>query len=137
MSTSTSVHSNAFNFMSFIEGQVDPRTGLYTCSIKLPELLANQLCGPVVPLHLNFNPLNGADSGFGKGWNLQLSQFNPSNGKLALYTGEVFKVNIEDENTVIPEKKIDSFHFHVLNNNRYRVEHKSGLVEILKVGQSQ
>ena len=65
MSTSTSVHSNAFNFMSFIEGQVDPRTGLYTCSIKLPELLANQLCGPVVPLHLNFNPLNGADSGFG------------------------------------------------------------------------
>ena len=137
MSTSTSVHSNAFNFMSFIEGQVDPRTGLYTCSIKLPELLANQLCGPVVPLHLNFNPLNGADSGFGKGWNLQLSQFNPSNGKLALYTGEVFKVNIEDENTVIPEKKIDSFHFHVLDNNRYRVEHKSGLVEILKVGQGQ
>ena len=137
MSTSTSVHSNAFNFMSFIESQVDPRTGLYTCSIKLPELMANQLCGPVVPLHLNFNPLNSGDSGFGKGWNLQLSQFNPLSGILALYTGETFKVNVQGAETVIPEKKIDSFHFHVLGNQRYRVEHKSGLVEILEVGQKQ
>ena len=137
MSTSTAVHSNAFNFMSFIEGQVDPRTGQYTCSIKLPELLANTLCGPVVPLHLNFNPLNSGDSGFGKGWNLQLSQFNPANGILALYTGEVFKVNVQGSSSVIPEKKIDSFHFHVLGNKRYRVEHKSGLIEILEVGQGQ
>lgn len=137
MSTSTSIHSNAFNFMSFIEGQVDPRTGQYTSSIKLPELLANQLSGPVVPLHLNFNPLNSGDSGFGKGWNLQLTQFNPASGVLALYTGEVFKVYVQGAETVIPEKKIDSFHFHVLSNTRYRVEHKSGLIEILEVGQGQ
>ena len=137
MSTSTSVHSNAFNFMSFIEGQVDPRTGQYTCSIELPALLANQLCGPVVPLRLNFNPLNNRDSGFGKGWNLQLSQFNPVSGVLALYTGEVFKVNLQGSSSFIPEKKLDSFHFHVLSHTRYRVEHKSGLIEILEVGQGQ
>ena len=137
MSTSTSVHSNAFNFMSFIEGQVDPRTGQYTCSIKLPELLGNKLCGPVVPLHLNFNPLNSGDSGFGEGWNLQLSQFNPANGVLALYTGEVFKVNVQGSGINIPEKKLDSFHFHALSNQRYRIEHKSGLVEILEVGQGR
>lgn len=105
MSTSTSVHSNAFNFMSFIEGQVDPRTGQYTCSIQLPELSANKLCGPVLPLSLNFNPLNSGDSGFGKGWNLQLSQFNPSSGVLALHTGEVFKVNVQHYEIEIPEKK--------------------------------
>jgi len=67
MAISTSVSSNAFNFMNFIHSQVDPRTGQYTCAISLPELKANNLCGPVVPLQLNFNPLNSGDSGFGKG----------------------------------------------------------------------
>lgn len=131
MSTSTAVHSNAFNFMSFILSQVDPRTGQYTCAISLPELKANNLCGPVVPLQLNFNPLNTPDSGFGKGWNLQLSQFNTTNRILSLYTGESFKANPGANGMEIPEKKIDSFHFHDLGNQRYRVEHKSGLVEIL------
>ena len=137
MSTTTSVHSNAFNFMSFIQGQVDPRTGQYTCSIKLPEVLANSLCGPIIPLQLNFNALNSADSGFGKGWNLQLTQFNPASRVLSLHTGEVFKINLQDSEVIIPEKKLDSFHFHVLGNQRYRVEHKSGLIEILEVGQGQ
>lgn len=137
MTLSTSVSSNAFNFTNFINSQVDPRTGQYTCAINLPELKANNLCGPTVPLQLNFNPLNNSDSGFGKGWNLQLSQFNPANGILSLYTGETFKINLQESEVLIPEKKLDSFHFHVLGNNRYRIEHKSGLIEILQVGQSQ
>jgi RHS repeat-associated protein len=137
MSTSTSIHSNAFNFLSFILSQVDPRTGQYTCAISLPELKANDLCGPVVPLQLNFNPLNSADSGFGKGWNLQLSQYDPDSRILSLYTGETFKANPVDNGMEIPEKKLDSFHFHDLGNQRYKVEHKSGLVEILQVGQGQ
>jgi RHS repeat-associated protein len=137
MSTETSIHSNAFNFLSFILNQVDPRTGQYTCAISLPELKANDLCGPVVPLQLNFNPLNNTDSGFGKGWNLQLSQYDPNRRIISLYTGETFKANIGADGMEIPEKKLDSFHFHDLGNQRYRVEHKSGLVEILQVGQGQ
>lgn len=137
MSTSTSIHSNAFNFLSFILSQVDPRTGQYTCAISLPELKANDLCGPVVPLQLNFNPLNSADSGFGKGWNLQLSQYDPASRILSLYTGETFKANPGPDGMEIPEKKLDTFHFHDLGNQRYKVEHKSGLVEILQVGQGQ
>ncbi|MEB2626688.1 hypothetical protein, partial [Pseudomonas sp. YuFO8] len=118
MSTSTTIHSNAFNFMSYMQGQVDPRTGQYTCAISLPELKANNLCGPVVPLQLNFNPLNPSDSGFGKGWNLQLSQYHPTSRILSLYTGETFKVNLGGGVTVIPEKKIDSFHFHEFQENQ-------------------
>ena len=140
MSTETSIHSNAFNFLSFILNQVDPRTGQYTCAISLPELKANDLCGPVVPLQLNFNPLNNTDSGFGKGWNLQLSQYDPNRRIISLYTGETFKANTGadgDNGMEIPEKKLDSFHFHDLGNQRYRVDHKSGLVEILEVGQGQ
>ncbi|NNA00404.1 sugar-binding protein, partial [Pseudomonas lundensis] len=139
MSTSTTLHSNAFNFMSFIQGQVDPRTGQYTGAITLPELMANQLSGPVVPLQLSFNALNVQDSGFGKGWNLQLSQFDPGSGALSLHTGETFtvKVSLDGTELTIPEKKIDSFHFYKLGDKRYRIDHKSGLIEILEVGQGE
>ncbi|NNA20328.1 RHS repeat protein [Pseudomonas lundensis] len=139
MSTSTTLHSNAFNFMSFIQGQVDPRTGQYTGAITLPELMANQLSGPVVPLQLNFSPLNVQDSGFGKGWNLQLSQFDPRSGVLSLHTGETFTVQVGLDGTelTIPEKKIDSFHFYKEGDKRYRIDHKSGLIEILEVGQGE
>ncbi len=57
MTQATSVHSNAFNFMSFIQGGVDPRTGQYTVAIDLPELKANDLQGPGFALRLAFNPL--------------------------------------------------------------------------------
>ncbi|WLG99817.1 sugar-binding protein [Pseudomonas beijingensis] len=137
MTTPTSVPSNAFNFLNFILSQVDPRTGQYTCAISLPELKANNLCGPTVPLPLNFNPLNRTDSGFGKGWSLQLSHYDPNRRIISLYTGENFKVNSGPDGIEIPEKKLDSFHFHDLGNKRYRIEHKSGLVEILEVGQGQ
>ncbi|WP_448144969.1 RHS repeat-associated core domain-containing protein [Pseudomonas silesiensis] len=141
MSTSTSVHSNAFNFTSFIQSQVDPRTGQYTCAISLPELKANNLCGPVVPLQLNFNPLNAPDSGYGKCWNLQLSQYNTASRVLSLYTGETFRIDQGLNGLEVPEQKIESFHIHKSTDTDgqdiWRVDHKSGLVEILKVKHGQ
>ena len=92
MTLSSSVHSQAFGFMSFLQNGVDPRTGQYTLSVSFPELKSNWLCGPAVPLALSFNPMNILDSGFGLGWNLNLSQFTPHNSILALCTGETFKV---------------------------------------------
>ncbi|WP_460318719.1 RHS repeat domain-containing protein [Pseudomonas ogarae] len=136
MAASTSVHSNAFNFMSFMEGGVDPRTGQFTFAISLPDIKANYLRGPSVPLNLAYNPLNRQDSGYGYGWNLQLSQYTPSNQILSLSTGETFKVTGSDTvsgQLVMKEKKLDSFHFHQLDETHYRVVHKSGLVEILEV----
>ncbi|MEE1920602.1 sugar-binding protein [Pseudomonas sp. 148P] len=134
MTTSSVVSSNAFNFMSYMNNSVDPRTGQYTLSIDLPELKANALAGPDVPLRLDFNPLNTLDSGFGLGWNLRLSQFNPNNRMLSLHTGESFKVTGTDGNEpVIKERKLDTFRFFIDDDETYRVVHKSGLVEILKV----
>ncbi|MFD2980304.1 hypothetical protein, partial [Klebsiella pneumoniae] len=54
------------------------------------------------------------------------------------YSGEQFKVvdNGPGRKGRAPERKIDSFHFeHVLveGETRYRVAHKSGLIELLKV----
>jgi hypothetical protein len=136
MTISTSVHSNAFNFMSFLQNGVDPRTGQYTLSINLPDVKTNDLRGPGVPLTLVYNPLNNQDSGFGLGWNLQLSQYSPGNQVLSLSTGETFKVTGSDSVTgqlTMKEKKLDSFHFYQQDDTHYRVMHKSGLVEILEV----
>ena len=134
MTTSTSVHSNAFNFMSFLQSGVDPRTGQYTVSISLPDVKTNDLRGPGVPLALSFNPLNTLDSGFGHGWNLQLSQYTPGNQVLSLSSGETFKVTGRDSASgqlTMKEKKLDSFHFYEEGVDQFRVVHKSGLVEVL------
>jgi RHS repeat-associated protein len=136
MTVSTSVHSNAFNFMSFLQSGVDPRTGQYTVSINLPDVKTNDLRGPGAPLTLTFNPLNPVDSGFGMGWNLQLSQYTPGNKILSLSTGETFKVTGSDSNSgqlLMEEKKLDSFHFYQDSSTRYRVMHTSGLIEILEL----
>lgn len=138
MTTNSVVHSNAFNFMSFVQSGVDPRTGQYTAAIELPELAANYLNGPNLPLRIAFNPMNPEDSGFGAGWRLGLSEYDLDNRMLSLHSGERFKVidNGPGQSAVVPERKIDSFHFeHVLvgGETRYRVAHKSGLIELLKV----
>ncbi|GAB7529469.1 RHS repeat-associated core domain-containing protein [Pseudomonas sp. 3A(2025)] len=135
MAVSTSVHSNAFNFMSFLKNGVDPRTGQYTVSITLPDVKTNDLRGPGVPLALVYNPLNTVDSGLGLGWSLQLSQFTPGNRVISLSTGESFKASMDGDNGELkmPEKKIDSFHLYRESSSRYRVMHKSGLVEVLEV----
>ncbi|WP_462402895.1 RHS repeat-associated core domain-containing protein [Pseudomonas sp. Marseille-QA0332] len=128
------IHSSAANFLSFVQNSVDPRTGQYTLAIELPALVGNDLIGPQLPLRLSFNPFNDQDSGFGQGWNLALSQYVPATHMLSLHTGESYKVTGSGPQPAIREKKIDSFHFHddsTSSDQRYRIVHKSGLVEML------
>ena len=135
MTRSTAVHSNGFNFLSFMQNNVDVRTGQYTVAIELPSLTGNCLVGPGLPVRLAYNALNDLDSGYGKGWNLSLSQYIPRTGALSLHTGENFTVNEFDNGQVarIREKKLDTFHFHKDDEHNYRVVHRTGLVEHLKV----
>ncbi|WP_407309210.1 RHS repeat domain-containing protein [Pseudomonas sp. nanlin1] len=136
----TAVHSKAFDFMSFLTTGVDPRTGQYPLSINVPELKGNDLSGPDLALKLDFNPLRTEDSGFGHGWGINLSQYTPRDQILALSTGETFKVTGSGFQPEIAEKKLDSFHFYNLGFDplnpepgKYKVVHKSGLVEVLQL----
>ncbi|MFK3726302.1 sugar-binding protein, partial [Pseudomonas monteilii] len=117
---------------SFVQNSVDPRTGQYTLGIELPELVGNDLSGPSLPLRLTYNPLNDQDSGFGVGWTLNLTQYVPSSNMLTLHTGERYKVMGSSSDYDIPERKLETFHFHVDDAERFRVVHKSGLVEFLE-----
>ena len=131
MTTHTNVNSNAFNYLEFFKSSVDPRTGQYTLSIDLPELKANALSGPDLPLKLDFSPLNLEDSGYGIGWNLRLSQYVIATHMLSLYTGESFKVTGDGAEPSIAEKRLDSFRFYDDANDTWRIVHRSGLVEVL------
>ncbi|KPW95529.1 YD repeat-containing protein-containing protein, partial [Pseudomonas syringae pv. coryli] len=135
MAASTSVHSNALNFMSCLKSGVDPRTGLYNISISLPDLQSNDLRGPEFRLDMSYSQLNKLDSGYGLGWNLQVSQYDPATQILSLSTGETFRVDGTSSGgrLTMTEKKLDTFHFYKLDDERYRVVHKSGLEEILKL----
>ncbi|MDH1931990.1 hypothetical protein [Pseudomonas sp. GD03696] len=109
----------------------------YALSIDLPTLNANNLCGPDLPLQLNFNPMNNEKTGFGTGWSLKLTRFTVSSGMLNLHSGERFKVdnNGPGEAAVIAERKLESFHFSDISEGeqkRFRIAHKSGLTEILE-----
>lgn len=138
MSTSTSVHSSALNFMRSVQNGVDPRTGQYRVSLALPELKANDLCGPDFPLSLGFSTLNRQDRGYGTGWTFQLSEYAPRTGVLSLYTGELHTVtaNGADDELLMETKKLDSFRFYNHGTHegkrRYRLAHKDGMVEILE-----
>jgi YD repeat-containing protein len=141
MTIKTSVHSNAFNFMSFMQGGVDPRTGQYTVSLSLPDVKTNDLQGPGLPLSLGFNPLNTIDSGYGRGWNLQLSQYDVSKNIISLSTGETFALTSQDPEVGgrarmwFGEQKLDTFHCYAVpavgGGKHYWVMHKSGLKEVL------
>ncbi|MGY2339998.1 sugar-binding protein [Pseudomonas sp. SDO5532_S415] len=134
MAISTSVHSDAFKFMSFLAGGVDPRTGQYTRTLTLLDVKTNDLQGPGQKVEMNYNPLNTLDTGYGLGWTLRLSQYTPGNNVLALSTGETLKVTGTSGNQlVMKEKKLDSFHFFRIDDEHFRVDHKSGVVEFLKV----
>lgn len=138
----TSVHSNAFNFASFVESGVDSRTGLYTLRLSLHEVEVNALRGPVVPLNVDYNPASTLDNGYSPGWRLALTQYTPSTQIVATHSGETFKVTGdyaaegEPDRLKIKEQKIQSFKLYTLTGDPrgdFKVVHKSGLVEILKL----
>lgn len=136
MTANSSVSSNALNFMSAIKNGVDPRTGLYTVSVSLPEIPTNDLRGLGFNLAFAYSPLNTQDRGYGYGWGAHLSQYIPGTQILSLSTGETFKVTGSDSASgqlLMKEKKLDTFHFYQESSTRYRVMHKSGMVEVLEV----
>ncbi len=133
MTLNTNLHSNALNFTSYTTGGVDPRTGQYTVAIELPELGGNDRQGPEFQPKLFFNPLNDGDSGYGWGWNLQISQYTPHNQMLSLSTGESLKITDRSSRPMkLREQQLASFHVYPEDDDGLRVVHHSGVVEILK-----
>ena len=127
---SGTLHSGAFNFSSFIQSGVDPRTGSYSCNLALNEVLGNRLCGPTVPLALVFSAFNSRNSGLGTGWSLPLSSYNRTNHKLSLSSGTCYHVHTHGTTVSLLDKKLDTVKVHV-HEDTWVIEHKNGTVEEL------
>ncbi|KAL7902712.1 hypothetical protein HDV63DRAFT_169648 [Trichoderma sp. SZMC 28014] len=125
------IYSQGFNFTSFIQGGVDPRTGQYTCSVAVYEAPAESRNCPSLHLSLIYNAINAQDIGFGKGWSLNLSSYQHREPHtLVLSTGENYQVTETTSSAVVKDQKLKSFQFKK-KENHYEVIHKSGQVEIL------
>lgn len=136
------LYSQASNFLAHVSTGVDPRTGQFTLSAKLPGLQANNLAGPVVSLSLRFSPLaSHSDAGFGYGWQLGVSMLDLNTNRLSLVTGEQFRLDRHksdfSDNGLLAfhDQKLRSFVVRQIgiDGRMFRVEHKSGDTEWLEV----
>lgn len=128
-SNNTDFYSQSSNFVSYVSGGVDPRTGLFKIQLPLVNLHTNALAGPALSLTLNYDPLSETNNGFGIGFNLNLTSYDTNTGKLLLSSGEEYRV---DKNTLnIKQHKLKNFIFNKIDDTHCAVTYKSGQVETL------
>ncbi|KAF3221860.1 hypothetical protein TWF679_007075 [Orbilia oligospora] len=125
------IYSQAYNFGSFIQKGVDPRTGQYTCSISLYKTPASVRNCPAFNLTLSYNPLNNKDIGLGEGWALNLPSYEHGKSKtLLLSSGEHYKIDETPNGLTAKDQKLKNFHFKKRGSD-YQVTYKTGQIEIL------
>ncbi|MCJ1239215.1 hypothetical protein MMC14_007209 [Varicellaria rhodocarpa] len=130
-SSQNSPYSQAFNFGSFIQDKVDPRTGQYTCTIEIYKAPTQTRNCPPLQLSLSYNPMNSQDIGFGQGWALNLSSYQHRQSKtLLLSTGEQFRITETASALTVDDQKLKSFQFKKKDSN-FQIVHKDGQIEIL------
>ncbi|MBB1585073.1 RHS repeat-associated core domain-containing protein [Serratia sp. OS31] len=120
------------NFSDAVNGDVDPRTGLFNINISLGELTSNNQLGPKLPLSLSYSPLENNNVGFGIGFNFSLSYYDPENNILCLSTGERFSVSDKGDGVFeIKQQKLKNFDFKRELDGSYKITHKDGSMEFL------
>ncbi|QSZ29625.1 hypothetical protein DSL72_004141 [Monilinia vaccinii-corymbosi] len=130
MPTDNTLYSQGVNFGSFVQEGVDARTGQYTSSITLYEAPSKaRNCAPF-KLLLRFSPLNTANVGFGKGWSLNLSQYQHiAPRSLVLSTGEHYQIS-NTGGLRVEDQKLQSFQFQQQGSD-FQIIHKDGQIEVL------
>jgi YD repeat-containing protein len=135
------IYSQSNNFLGVVQSAVDPRTGQFNLAITLPAVHANYLSGPSFALTLAFSPLASLlDEGFGLGWSPLVTALTLSVDAsfLKLSSGEQFAVDQgasaeqAGSEMVLTDLKLKSLRVSKLSDDSYRIDSKSGEVEILE-----
>jgi RHS repeat-associated protein len=122
----------AGNQLGAARSGVDPRTGQFGAAIQLGHMTGNGLRGPQMPLGLGYQPFATQDYGFGRGWALPWTTYDPNTGDLGTLfasEGANFKVT-KDNNPSITQQKPPALDFALVGND-YVVTHAHGGVEVL------
>ncbi|WGV98277.1 RHS repeat protein [Vibrio sp. YMD68] len=126
--------SNAFNFSEFVNSGVDPRTGSYSISFTLGELLSNRLSGPNFQLSISHNCLNHNDEGFGLGWSLSMPGYNKINRRLTLGSGKSFETILSNNSNefFMPHRKTKDVRAYLVNKNTtIKVVYKNSSIDYI------
>jgi len=131
-SSENNLQANAHNFNSYIESGVDPRTGTYSFSFSLSDMLANNLSGPAFSLKLGFDLFNRKDQGFGLNWAIPVTYFDNKAQTLYLSNGTSYKAKYVDGTFMLLDNKVKDITIRRYElSNELIVEHKSGVIEVL------
>ncbi|MCU6173816.1 RHS repeat domain-containing protein [Citrobacter cronae] len=123
-------YSQAGNFTSSLQAEVDVRTGLYKCNFPILNITGNHGIGPVQDITLSYTPLDTLNRGFGQGWGLGLSYYDKKNGLLVTANGEQYKIVENTTSVMIQQNKLENIKFEKFTDH-YKLIYKSGVVEIL------
>lgn len=125
--------TQAGNFTSALQTDVDPRTGQFTVNFPLCSLVGNNLLGPNIDFTLGYNSLDKKNLGFGKGFSCGVSYFNRSSNMLQLSNGEKYKTYPGSD--TVKNKKLNNFKFSYTNGSDdtegYTITWKEGKKEKL------
>ncbi|XXH00617.1 hypothetical protein Hte_006965 [Hypoxylon texense] len=138
----SSFYSQGFNFNTFLERGVDPRTGQYTCALSVFKCPSETRNCPPLNLSIYYSPLNTQDIGLGMGWGFNVTQYQHRRSdhcRLSLSTGDQYRVTDLPDSVIVKDKKLENFTFNKTvrradsgkEKNLYEVAYKSGQVEIL------
>ncbi|MBM3107786.1 hypothetical protein IIE18_21910 [Pseudomonas sp. V1] len=130
------LHTQANNFLQSVQSGVDPRTGQFNLAINVPLGPANDMAGPSMSLTWGFSSLSShLDQGFGLGWSLLVSalSIDQDTWSLRLSSGEQFAVYLNGTELGFHDYKLKAIRIILENDNAFRVEHKSGEIEILRL----
>ncbi|WP_421091180.1 RHS repeat domain-containing protein [Pseudochrobactrum sp. MP213Fo] len=124
-------YTHAGNFTQHGEGNVDPRTGLFSVSITLCEFRGGNLIGPSQPVILTYSPLSSVDYGLGIGWCFAWTTWDTNSGYLYSKYGESLNANLVGNVIQIEQQKIKTMMINQMNNKIYKVTHATGEIEVL------
>ena len=128
---SNPVFTQAFNFVSAVQGGVDPRTGLFMMKFPLGTVCASNNSKFTYALALNYSPLlssNLFQLGMGMSWGMTL--YDANKNLLTLQSGEQYKTLDMDTHLEFRQYNQDVVKVDKVGNE-YLVKNKSGLREWL------
>lgn len=129
------VYSNAFNFSSYLNGSVDPRTGQYGAQINLAQLSPEgplEVSRSIVLLFSMFEP---GRVPYGLGWRLSNTEFDLSSAQLTLISGERFKTQGMPSvggMMVFKDRKLKDLVVRRTNETTLHVIYRDGTIEVLE-----
>lgn len=129
------VYSNAFNFSSYLSGSVDPRTGQYGCQISLTRLGPQGALEVSRSITLSFSMFGQESPLYGAGWRLSNTEFDLSNSRLTLLSGEQFQTQGMPSvggTMVIKDRKLKDLVVRRPDESTLHVIYKDGTIEVLQ-----